>query len=257
MNAGTKGYPYRPLDAMDLKVQLAHHLTLITEIDKQIGRVIEHLKQTGEYENTIIVYLADHGDFAGEHGLMLKNLGIYESIHRVPMIVHYPGGPTNQTVTGLMQLVDLYPTLCELVNVPTPEHLDGTSQIPLLTGQGEGLDHVVCEWDFGSRGQSTVFAVRTKRYRLVYYLDNPNDGELYDHHSDPGELKNLWADANQLATRLELTQLILNHVGQFKRSWSLEDDRREFAKYPDAPTYHIHKWKMKWSQAVAKGLVKA
>ncbi|MFG0247921.1 MAG: sulfatase [Phycisphaeraceae bacterium JB051] len=259
VNSGQRGYPYRPLDEADLKLQLSYHLTLITEIDKQIGRVIDHLKQTGEYENTIIVYLADHGDFAGEHGLMLKNLGIYESIHRVPMIFHYPGGPKNQKVNSLMQLVDVYPTLCEMAGLPIPEHLDGDTRKSMLEGQVPGMDHVVCEWDFGGADQYTVFAVRTERYRLVYYLAHPDDGELYDHNEDPGEINNLWAseDVSIQMTRMQLIQLILNHVGQFKRAWSIADDRAAFAKYPDAPTYHIHKWKMKWREAVEKGLVKA
>lgn len=256
MNAAHKGYPYRPLNELDLKTQLAHYLTLVTEIDRQIGRVIDHLKQTGAYENTIIVYLADHGDFAGEHGLMLKNMGIYESIHRVPMIFHYPGCPTGQKATGMMQLVDLYPTLCDLAALSIPEHLEGTSQRPMLAGQSDGLDHVVCEWDFGNKDQRTVFAVRTQRYRLVYYLENPDDGELYDHESDPGEVNNLWTDPRLLETKFKLIELILNHVGQFKRSWSIADDQRAFAQHPDAPTYHLHKWKMKWSQVVAEGLVK-
>jgi arylsulfatase A-like enzyme len=246
------------LDEADLKLQLSYHLTLITDIDKQIGRVIDHLKQTGEYENTIIVYLADHGDFAGEHGLMLKNLGIYESIHRVPMIFHYPGGPKNQKVNDIMQLVDVYPTLCDMAGLPIPEHLEGTSRVAMLQGKEPGLDHVVCEWDFGGLEQSTVFAVRTERYRLVYYLANPDDGELYDHNEDPGEINNLWSseDMSTQMTRMQLIQLILNHVGKFKRAWSLAEDKIAFEKYPDAPSYHIHKWKMKWSEAVEKGLVK-
>ena len=256
INAGQRGYPYRPVDADDLKVQLAYHLTLITEIDKQIGKVVEHLKQSGEYENTIIVYLADHGDFAGEHGLMLKNMGIYESSHRVPMIFRYPKGPQNQKVHGLMQLVDVYPTLCALAGLPIPEHLDGNNQVPLLEGQSDGLNHVVCEWDFGGIDQSCVYAVRTDRYRLVYYLDHPDDGELYDHQNDDGELNNLWVSHEHQSQRMQLTALILNHVGRFKRAWSMADDRKAFDAKPDALSYHIHKWKMKWSDAVAKGMVK-
>ena len=96
INGGVGGYPYRPQGEADLKRQLAAHLTLLTIVDQQIGRIVEHLKASGDWENTVVVYLSDHGDFAGEHGLCLKNFGIYESIHRIPFLLKLPGGPQGE-----------------------------------------------------------------------------------------------------------------------------------------------------------------
>ncbi|MBL8994160.1 MAG: sulfatase-like hydrolase/transferase, partial [Spirochaetia bacterium] len=74
----SRGYPYRPDDKADLQRQLAHYYSLVTAIDAQIGRVVASLKKSGDYDSTVIVYHADHGDFAGDHGLMLKNMGLFE-----------------------------------------------------------------------------------------------------------------------------------------------------------------------------------
>ncbi len=87
----------------ELKEALAYHFALVTVIDMEIGRVLDHLRETGELENTIVVYTADHGDFAGDHGIADKNMGIYESIHRVPWMISYPGCPQGQTRDAIIE----------------------------------------------------------------------------------------------------------------------------------------------------------
>ncbi len=92
-----------PVDEADLRARLTFYYALITSIDAQIGRVVDYLRETGELENTVIVYVADHGDFAGEHGLTYKNMGIYESIQRIPFLLSYPGGPCGCAVGELVE----------------------------------------------------------------------------------------------------------------------------------------------------------
>ena len=169
---------------------------------------------------------ADHGDFAGEHGLMLKNFGIYESIHRIPFLLRWQGGPRGAVRQARIEGVDLYPTLCELAGIDAPASVEGRSRIDEALNDGPGSEAVVCEWDFGTVPQNTVFAVRTSRHRLVYYLDAPADGELYDCQADPGELNNLYGDPVHRAVREQLLWRLLNHVGRFRRQWSTQDDVR-------------------------------
>jgi arylsulfatase A-like enzyme len=121
------GYPFRPRDAADLRVQLAGYYTLVTMIDREIGRIVAELEAAGELDDTLIIYVADHGDFAGEHGLMLKNLGIYEAIHRIPWIMAGPGLAAGKTSDALIESVDFYPTLAEAAGLPVPDAVEGRS----------------------------------------------------------------------------------------------------------------------------------
>ncbi len=215
------GYPYVPLDERDLKRQLAFYYTLITLIDEQIGRVIEALKQSGEFENTIIVFTADHGDFAGQHGLTLKNRGIFEAIHRIPFLIKYPGSPTNFQVDGIVESVDLFPTLCELCNIEVPKCVDGVSFVPVINGENMGKAYSVCEFDFPIY-TNRVNAIRTRQYRMVYY-GKDQQGELYDTAKDPMELHNLYEEQNYREIRLSLLEMMFDYVDRYKLKLSMAD----------------------------------
>lgn len=244
------GYPYVPRDQADLRLNLAYYLALVTVIDEQIGRILDHLRLTGELENTIVLYTSDHGDFAADHGLMLKNLGIYESIHRVPLILSFPGGPRGVQRRGLVELVDLYPTLCDLVGLPTPGHVEGRSLLPVVE-RDQGKQMVFCEWDFTSHPeQRRVAAVRDQRYRLVVY-DAIDEGELYDHDSDPGELINRWSDPALLHVREQLRQALAEHRGPGVRRWGLEEDRQAREPMKGLPTWRVHREGVAWSKIMA------
>ncbi len=228
VNSGTMGYPYRPRDEADLRGQVAYYYTLITMIDQQIGRVLDELEAQNELNHTVICYVADHGDFAGEHGLHLKNLGIYEAIHRVPFIVSYPGGPRGTACDAMTELVDLYPTLLDAAGLGEhiPDSVEGVSRLPEARGEREGAACVVCEYDFNTQQPYSV-AVRSRTHRLVLYPWQEGEiGELYDHRGDPGELHNLWEHPEHLGTRLALTERALSLVSRYRRRWSTRDDGR-------------------------------
>ncbi|MFP4166682.1 MAG: sulfatase [Opitutales bacterium] len=252
IRGGTMGYPYRPRDEDDLRGQLAYYYTLITLIDQQIGRVLNELEAEGELDNTVIAYVADHGDFAGEHGLILKNLGIYESIHRTPFIVSYPDGPRSQARDAMVELVDLYPTLLDAAGLG--EHLttsvEGMSRLPEARGERNGLEHTVCEFDFNNRQPYSV-AVRSRTHRLVLYPEQAEEiGELYDHRNDPGELNNLWEQAEHRDIRLDLTERALCFISRYPRRWSFSND--------SAPPYRSNGYRLvlrdgcKWSDPVVQ-----
>jgi len=230
----------------DVKRALAHHFALITCIDMEIGRVLDRLEADKELGNTLIVYTADHGDFAGDHGLILKNLGIYESIHRIPFILAWPGGPQNEVRDAIIESVDLFPTLCELARVPPPKAMDGRSILPELRGAAEGRDHAICEWDF-LHPHRFVNAIRTRRYRLVYY-SHELGGELYDHDVDPDEMHNLYEDPAHASARLELLERLFDEVNRYQRKSDFDTDREKDEKEVFSPAHLIHKQFGKWSE---------
>ncbi len=230
----------------ELKEALAYHFALITVIDMEMGRVLDYLAETGELEDTIVVYAADHGDFAGDHGIYQKNIGIYESIHHIPFLIAYPGCPRGEVRDAIIESVDLFPTLCELADVPAPEGMDGRSIMPEVEGRGEGRPHAICEWDF-PEPQRRVNAIRTRRHRLTYY-SHEQGGELYDHESDPYEMHNLWDDPAHLPTRLELLELLLDEVNGYRRRTDRDTDAQIDLDDSLTPTRLIHKKYRKWSE---------
>ncbi|WP_135550458.1 sulfatase family protein [Paenibacillus cymbidii] len=244
--AGTVGgFPYVPEDEADLRRQLAFYYSLITRIDGQIGRVFEYLRETGEYDNTVIVFTADHGDFAGDHGLVNKNIGIYESIHRIPFLLKFPGGPAGRVMDGIMESVDMFPTLCELCDCTIPQGVEGRSLKPVVAGELPGKPATVCEWSV-ARYERRVNAIRTDRYRLVYY--GRGEGELYDHETDPHELDNRYDDPAYAAIRLSLTEQIVDHIAQYRAKSDKEISGKVSHGTRNAMTRLLHTGRRSWDE---------
>lgn len=244
----------RRADGLDsgenLRKRMAAYFTLITNIDMEIGRVISHLKETGEYDNTIIVYTADHGDFAGDHGVMYKNLGIYESIHRVPFIFRYPGGQRGLSVEGIIESVDVYPTLIDCAGLVAPEayQVDGRSILPVLKGDEPGKDYAICEWSRPAPETHTkINAIRTKEYALIVY-GAESGGELYDRVKDPGEITNQWDNPDYADIRFGLFQKLYDAVSLYATRSCSAKGRKLAQRTSAMPTGLIHKGARKWSE---------
>ncbi|WP_164821605.1 sulfatase family protein [Paenibacillus koleovorans] len=242
------GMPYIPESEADLRRQLAFYYSLITRIDEQIGRVLDYLRETGEYENTIVVFTADHGDFAGDHGMVNKNIGIYESIHRIPFVLKYPGGPAGVRLNGIMESIDMYPTLCELCEVPLPVSsvpVEGRSLVSVVEGLEAGKPHTVCEWS-SPRYEATVNAIRTDRYRLVYY--GKGEGELYDCASDPDEVDNRFEDPVYASVRLELLERMFDHINEYRLKSSNSLSKEVGRRTRNTMTRLLHTGQRSWSE---------
>ncbi|MBT3377262.1 MAG: sulfatase-like hydrolase/transferase [Lentisphaerae bacterium] len=235
----------RGFSLADLKKAIAYHFALVTVIDMEIGRVLDWLKEHGELDNTIVVYTADHGDFAGDHGICDKNMGIYESIHRIPFLLTYPGSPQGVTRDGIIESVDLFPTLCDLASVPCPAGVDGRSVVPEAEGRGDGKPQAICEWDFPAP-QRRVNAIRTPRHRLVYY-SHEQGGELYDHETDPYEMENLWDSPAHRGARLALLEQLLDQVNLYRRKSDFDTDAVQAQRERYLPSRLLHKRCVKWS----------
>ena len=198
-------------DERDLRQVLAYYYALITLIDENVGKVLRALKEEGIRDDTLIVFSADHGDFAGEHGVMDKNVGIYESIQRIPMVMNYPRRFASGLVReDLVESVDVAPTIIETLGIPVPETMEGQSLLGSALADGPEVDRdaVFCEWEH-------VRSVRTRRWRLNHYVVT-GEGELYDRDNDPGETTNLYDDPAYRDVRFELTRKLMDFISQSK-----------------------------------------
>ncbi len=206
-------------------------------IDDQVRRLVDFLKRKGVYENTVIIFAADHGDYAGEYGLIKKGAGVPECLTRIPMLWHGPGimqqaAPHPAHVSN----TDLFPTICGLLGVPLPDGVQGRNLWPLLTGQTYpeqefagmlvmqgmgGLDYSSIKElnpfkegalhhgspryfdELNSWTQSGILRMLRKGdWKLVY--DMQGRGELYHLAEDPAELNNFYGLAAHRSKQTEL-----------------------------------------------------
>ena len=153
-------------------------------MDAQIGRIIEALTKHGKLDNTVIIFTSDHGLAIGSHGLMGKQ-NMYEHTIGVPLIMSGPGIPRNERKNAQIYLRDLFPTTCELANIPIPKTVEGQSFKAVI----EGRKRRIYEHTFGYF-KDRQRMVRTDRWKLIYYphLDRY---QLFDLENDPDELKDL------------------------------------------------------------------
>ena len=165
----------------------AYH-ACVSFIDAQLGLLLSALKRNGRWEDTIIIFISDHGYHLGEH-YMWGKVSLFEECARVPMIVRVPGRTRAGTSTsGLTELVDLYPTLCELCGIKAPAHLQGESFTRLIdnpSGEGKETAYTVV-----SRGKTLGRSIRTTRWRYAEW-GSSSAAELYDLEKDPAEHTNL------------------------------------------------------------------
>ena len=178
-------------------VQAAYY-TSLSFLDSQVGRVLDALEETGLAPNTIVVYMGDNGYMLGEHGRFEKHC-LYDPAVRVPLIVRWPGHlPAGRKVDSMVESVDLFPTVLELLGVAPPANLHGRSYVPLLRGDGaaKGRDVVFSEYL-----ENEEAMVRSEHYKLIvgtggrkrldgYETEDPNPSpyvRLYDLEADPGE----------------------------------------------------------------------
>jgi choline-sulfatase len=165
------------------------YLANVAFCDAMLGRVIEALEAGPNAKNTIVVFTSDHGWYLGEKHLWHKGK-LWEETTRVPLSILAPGVTQPDTVSSQpVSLIDLYPTLCELTKTKSPEHLDGTSLVPLLRDPAAKSPRPAITVMGG--GAEVSYAARTEQWRYIRYADGSE--ELYDHQTDPNEWTNVAA----------------------------------------------------------------
>ncbi|MFW6597711.1 sulfatase [Propionibacteriaceae bacterium Y2011] len=209
----------------------ASYVGMLRLIDDQIGRLLDHLAETGRLESTLIVFVSDHGDYAGEYGLLRKGAGVPEVLTRVPMFFSGAGVGSDICADGPspahVSMVDVFPTICELAGWPVPNGVQGRSLVPLLQGEvpagefdssyaeqgvgglphpgGPGIEDLLSPGRAGAPGADVPVAtlcdvtqdgalrmVRSGRWKLIMQVTG--ETQLYDLEEDRYELHDRHAD---------------------------------------------------------------
>ena len=172
----------------------------VTFVDRQVGRLLAGLDAMGLRESTIVVLVSDHGFHLGEHGLWQKSDLFDESV-RVPLIIQVPGMAGNgQVASAPVELVDLFPTIVELAGLQIDHRVSGESLVPMLTDPSTAIRDSAYSIGHSRAWQTRPEFTRepivgasivTAQYRYTEWNGGQYGRELYDHKSDPGELRNL------------------------------------------------------------------
>lgn len=181
--------------------QLSEYYGLITQLDRQVGRILRELESSPHAKNTIVVYTADHGLAVGSHGLLGKQ-NLYEHSMGAPLILAGPGIPEGEESDTFCYLMDIFPTLCSLAGVEPPEGIDGLDLSPVWRGELPSVRETL----FTSY-RDLMRAVRDRRWKLIRYpqIDHL---QLFDLEADPHETRNLASDPGQAARVAQLTNLM-------------------------------------------------
>jgi arylsulfatase A-like enzyme len=169
-----------------IRRHIAEYYAMITHLDHAVGRIIQALKDSGQYENTMILFAGDNGLAVGQHGLMGKQ-NLYDHSVRVPLIFAGPGIPSGQQRPQLCYLLDIFPTLCDLLDMDVPDSVEGKSLLPAIQDENTaGRDCLHLAYTMLQRG------VRDDRHKLIeYVVEGKRTTQLFDLQDDPWELTNL------------------------------------------------------------------
>lgn len=235
----------------DMRKAIAMYMGQIRYVDDSVGRLVEVLKESGLIENTVVLFFGDHGEFVGNHGMAHKNPTFYDCLTRIPVIIRHPKGKwKNVTFKGLVEEVDLAPTILEEMGIEIPITMVGESLVSALNDRRDpGKDSVLCEAgggaptcrepipDYKIRAPyvPTSFGpgamIRKGDWKLSVYYDDMC--ELYDIRDDPEEIENHYSNKKYKDIRDELIFELLRRmlgvkirdIGEYGLEWPVD-------KYP-------------------------
>jgi len=197
---------------------IRHYSAFVTLTDHCIGQALKSLREAGYDENTIIIYVSDHGDMLYDHGLTGKCV-FYENSVRAPLIVAWPGHiASGWRYNGLVELIDVFPTLCEAADARLPNDRLGRSLLPdLMSRVDRGSEAVFSETYPMERNRARFGVwphrmVRTDEWKLIQY--GPDYEDLFHLTADPGERMNLSTDASYGDVVKHLVQMLVDRLGE-------------------------------------------
>ncbi|HDP34035.1 MAG TPA: DUF4976 domain-containing protein [Candidatus Hydrogenedentes bacterium] len=179
---------------------------MITELDACLGRLFEYLKQSGEWDNTLILFTSDHGTYLGDHYLAGKP-HFYDAACRVPLIIRDPSREADPTrgkkLDGFVETLDLAPTVCQYLGAPAHERFQGNSILDAVRGSGNLKEEIFYEFYYYnllkeqngcSPEACRLWTVRNDRFKYVQFGEADMPSQLFDLRNDPGEFINLAED---------------------------------------------------------------
>ncbi len=193
-----------------LALKLVHgYKASVSYVDAMIGKVINKLKANGTYDNTLIVLLGDHGFMTGEHGLWCKHVTFDEAL-RAPLIVKMPRGLNNKKASGLVEFVDIYPTLCDIAGIKKPNHLQGVSLYNVLTNKDDQPTK-----SFLFSRYENMEAIKSKDFLYTQFLNENRETThewLFDHKTDPQENINVANKPEYKEIKNDLAMRLQEHI---------------------------------------------
>ena len=224
------------LDERDLRCVRATYFGMVSEVDAQIGRLLDALREGNLYDTTLVVFTSDHGEMAGDHHLLGK-VGFHEASNHIPLIIKPPGRTASRKVGDFTQSVDLFPTFSEFFGLEIPRQCEGHSLLPLLkeTGSLASLNEAVfweyCFMDYWNGEMEEKFGLRPKdclvnvmrdrKYKFVY--QNRIGPLLFDLESDPHEMNDLARRKTSVPVLLEYFQKMLE--------WRIRTEEKTLTHY--------------------------
>ena len=222
------------LSERDLRQLRATYYGMMSEVDYQLGRLIDHLESTGEYARTLIVFGSDHGEQLGDHWLLSKFSYFDQSFH-IPLILRDPrpeaDGRRGSVVSAFTENIDVMPTILDWLGQKVPVACDGQSLLPFCRGESVPGWRREVHWEYDFRDiidqgferalgltsdECTLTVIRDERYKYVHFTALP--ALFFDLEADPGELRNLADDPAFQSLVLEYAQRML--------SWRMVHDER-------------------------------
>lgn len=243
-----------PGNEKKLRRMKAVYYGLMSEVDAALGRVFAFLKETGRWDNTLIIFTSDHGEQMGDHWLLGK-CGYFDASYHIPLIVRDPrkiaDGTRGSVVDRFTENVDIMPTMLDLIGAEIPVQCDGASLRPFLEGREPATWRREAHWEFDFRDpsddsaekrlgltlhQCTMNIIRDEKYKYVHFTKLPP--LFFDLEKDPDEFVNRAADPDYLPLVLDYAQKLLswrmNHDEQTLTHIAITDDgpvERRAARY--------------------------
>lgn len=201
----------------DHRMLKAAYWAMCDLIDIQVGRILEALDNSGQRDNTIVIFTSDHGEMLGDHGPYTKGPFLYDPAIRVPLLVRWPGHfSAGVTTDALVEIADLAPTILEAAGQPIPARMQAQSLLPLLTGnipQDHFRDDIYSEYLDSNPDTPAQFrsVLRTHKWKIIRsHRSKPS--ELYDMINDPLEQNNLWDDPAHAHIQKEMLERLCDRV---------------------------------------------
>lgn len=213
------------LDEAEIRQMRATYAGLITEVDEALGQVFAYLDETGQWDNTLVIFTSDHGEQLGDHYLLGK-IGYHDESFRIPLVVKDPESKlgAGRIEDSFTESVDVLPTILDWLGGQPPRACDGHSLVPLVQGQkpADWRDHLFYEYDFRdvhysqpetalglSMDESALCVVQDARWKYVHFAALPP--LLFDLERDPDQFTNLAEDPAYAAVVAEYAQKALSH----------------------------------------------
>jgi uncharacterized sulfatase len=203
-------FKYQAPSAKESREARRAYLATTAFADSQVGRLLAKLAELKLDTNTIVVLTGDHGYQLGEHGLWAKQTLFEEGTH-VPLIVAGPGVKPG-VCAGLVEQIDIYPTLAGLAGLPSPRQVQGRTLQPLLADPSSPGKTAVFSTMVSTHTKLVGHSIRTERYRYIEWDEGRGGRQLYDHASDPHELNNLAGQPAQAPLAADLKSQLSNHL---------------------------------------------